>query len=70
MATKLNRKALEHARELVKKGKVERDVRDDWSEHAPRPMRKTPISTSTGLPSFRSGTSGSTASSRTAPKGA
>ena len=35
MATKLNRKALEHARELVKKGKVERDVRDDWSEHAP-----------------------------------
>ena len=35
MATKLNRKALEHARDLVKKGKVERDVRDDWSEHAP-----------------------------------
>jgi hypothetical protein len=35
MATKLNRKALEHARSLVKKGKVERDVRDDWSEHAP-----------------------------------
>ena len=35
MATKLNRKAWEHARELVKKGKVERDVRDDWSEHAP-----------------------------------
>jgi hypothetical protein len=35
MATKLNRKALEHARSLVKKGKVERDIRDDWSEHAP-----------------------------------
>jgi hypothetical protein len=35
MATKLNRKALEHARSLLKKGKVERDIRDDWSEHAP-----------------------------------
>lgn len=35
MATKLNHKALEHARSLIKKRKVERDVRDDWSEHAP-----------------------------------
>ncbi|MCU1518882.1 MAG: hypothetical protein JWQ75_3603 [Pseudarthrobacter sp.] len=35
MAVKLNRKALTHARELIKDGKVERDVRDDWSEHAP-----------------------------------
>ena len=35
MAVKLNRKALTHARELVRNGKVERDVRDDWSEHAP-----------------------------------
>lgn len=35
MAVKLNRKALTHARELIKNGKVERDVRDDWSEHAP-----------------------------------
>ena len=35
MATRLNRKALDNARALVKKGKVERDIRDDWSEHAP-----------------------------------
>ena len=35
MATRLNRKALDNARALVNKGKVERDVRDDWSEHAP-----------------------------------
>jgi hypothetical protein len=35
MAVKLNRKALDHARSLIKKGKVERDVRDDWSEHSP-----------------------------------
>ncbi|MET3720896.1 hypothetical protein ABIB27_002757 [Arthrobacter sp. UYEF21] len=35
MAAKLNRKALSHARKLIATGKVERDVRDDWSEHAP-----------------------------------
>ena len=35
MATKLNKKALEHARSLVKDGKVVRDTRGDWSEHAP-----------------------------------
>ncbi|MEO5320940.1 hypothetical protein PV761_20420 [Arthrobacter sp. CC3] len=35
MATKLNKKALEHARSLVRDGKVVRDTRDDWSEHAP-----------------------------------
>lgn len=35
MAVTLNRRALTHARELIKDGKVQRDVRDDWSEHAP-----------------------------------
>jgi hypothetical protein len=30
MATKLNKKALEHARRLVKDGKVVRDTRVDW----------------------------------------
>jgi hypothetical protein len=35
MATKLNSKAVTHARKLIKSGKVEHDVRDDWSEHAP-----------------------------------
>lgn len=35
MATKLNRKAVTHARELIESGKVQRDVRDDWSEHVP-----------------------------------
>jgi hypothetical protein len=35
MATKLNRKAMTHARKLIGDGKVEQDVRDDWSEHAP-----------------------------------
>lgn len=35
MAVKLNRKALTRARKLIEAGKVNRDVRDDWSEHAP-----------------------------------
>lgn len=35
MATRLNKKALEHAQGLLSKGDVVRDERDDWSEHAP-----------------------------------
>ena len=35
MSVKLNEPALKHARSLIKQGKVVRDERDDWSEHAP-----------------------------------
>lgn len=35
MATRLSETALRHARSLVHDGEVERDERDDWSEHAP-----------------------------------
>ncbi|MEA5455097.1 hypothetical protein SPF06_10235 [Sinomonas sp. JGH33] len=35
MAIKLNHKAFDHAKSLVRDGKVVRDTRDDWSEHAP-----------------------------------
>ena len=35
MTTRLNKKSLEHARHLVKQGKVVKDGRDDWSEAAP-----------------------------------
>jgi hypothetical protein len=35
VATRLNETALRHARSLVRDGKVVRDERDDWSEHAP-----------------------------------
>jgi hypothetical protein len=35
MTVKLNRKAFEHARELIAKGRTVKDERDDWSEHAP-----------------------------------
>jgi hypothetical protein len=35
MAAKLNRKAFDHAKELVKEGKVVFDERDAWSEDQP-----------------------------------
>lgn len=35
MGIKLNKVALQHARQLIKDGKASRDGRDDWSEHAP-----------------------------------
>jgi hypothetical protein len=35
MAVKLNRKAYDHARSLIKADKVVVDERDDWSEHQP-----------------------------------
>ncbi|MFD5214675.1 hypothetical protein [Microbacterium sp. NPDC058345] len=35
MTVRLNKDALAHARQLLRDGDVVRDVRDDWSEHAP-----------------------------------
>ena len=35
MSIRLNETALRNARSLVRDGKVVRDERDDWSEHAP-----------------------------------
>jgi hypothetical protein len=35
MSTKLNHRALGHARSLIGDGKAVHDSRDDWSEHAP-----------------------------------
>lgn len=35
MTVKLNKKGYEHAKSLVREGKVVKDTRDDWSEHAP-----------------------------------
>jgi hypothetical protein len=35
MSVKLNTKAFEHAKSLIRESKVVRDERDDWSEHAP-----------------------------------
>ena len=52
MATKLNKKALEHARRLVKDGKVVRDTRDDWSEHAPSADQEHSYIDKHGFPEF------------------
>lgn len=52
MAVKLNRKALAHARELIKSGKVERDIRDDWSEHAPSTSAENAYIDKHGFPAF------------------
>ena len=35
MTVKLNKKAFDHAKRLIRDGKAVKDVRDDWSEHAP-----------------------------------
>jgi hypothetical protein len=35
MAVKLNKRAYEHAQQLIREGKVKLDERDDWSEHRP-----------------------------------
>jgi hypothetical protein len=35
MVVTLNKKAVAHAEKLIDRGKVVRDDRDDWSEHAP-----------------------------------
>jgi hypothetical protein len=35
MAIRLSRRSYEHARQLVKEGKVVLDDRDHWSEHQP-----------------------------------
>jgi hypothetical protein len=35
MTANLNRKAFDHAKSLIRAGKVVKDERDDWSEHAP-----------------------------------
>ncbi|UXM91542.1 hypothetical protein [Paenarthrobacter sp. JL.01a] len=35
MAVKLNKKAFENAKHLIRDGKAVKDERDDWSEHAP-----------------------------------
>lgn len=35
MVVRLNKQALSLARTLLREGKVERDARDDWGEHAP-----------------------------------
>ncbi|MFF2494063.1 hypothetical protein [Agromyces sp. NPDC058064] len=53
MAIRLNETALRHARSLVRDGKVERDERDDWSEHAPSTDEENAFVEKKGWTEFR-----------------
>ncbi len=58
MAANLNPKAVTHARKLSESGKVERDVRDDWSEHAPTADDENAYIDKHGFAAFRRMASG------------
>jgi hypothetical protein len=55
MAVALNRKGLEHAKELVSRRKVDIDDREAWSEHQPSHQQKTTSSTHKDSRSMESG---------------
>jgi hypothetical protein len=40
MAVKLNKRAFDHAKKLVKEGQVVLDERDSWSEHQPSSQKE------------------------------
>jgi hypothetical protein len=40
MPTKLNKRAFEHAKNLISNGKCVKDEKDKWSEHQPSAMTK------------------------------
>jgi hypothetical protein len=40
MTVRLNRRAFDHAKQLIEEGKVVLDERDDWSEHQPSAARE------------------------------
>ena len=41
MAVTLNRRAYEHAKELIDEGRFVFDERDDWSEHRPSALQES-----------------------------
>lgn len=41
MAVTLNRRAYEHAKELIDEGRFVFDERDDWSEHQPSALQES-----------------------------
>ncbi len=52
MTVRLNKDALAHARGLIRDGKIERDERDDWSEHAPSTDRENEFIDEHGMAAF------------------
>ena len=49
---KVNDKAVAHAKRLIKDGKVAKDVRDDWSEHAPSAEKGSSLLEKEGLKEY------------------
>jgi hypothetical protein len=52
MAVKLNKRAFEHAKELVKEGHVIFDERDAWSEHQPSTEEENEFIRTHGMDEF------------------
>ena len=55
MAVTLNRRAYEHARELIDEGRFVFDERDAWSEHQPSTQEENETFASMGLPNTANG---------------
>jgi hypothetical protein len=53
MAVKLNQRALEHARRLVKNGNAVLDERDAWSEHRPSAEQENKFIEVNGLEEYQ-----------------
>ena len=53
MTVELNKKALDHAKHLIKQGQLQRDERDDWSEHAPSADDENRVIEKDGWTEFR-----------------
>lgn len=52
MTVRLNKEALEHAKVLIRRGRVDRDERDDWSEHAPSTEQENAFIDEHGMAEF------------------
>jgi hypothetical protein len=52
MATKLNQSAFEHAKQLIEKGRVVLDGRDQWSEHQPSAQKENRFITDHGFQAY------------------
>lgn len=52
MTVKLNKKAFEHAKHLIRDGKTVKDTRDDWSEHAPSTEDENAFLEKNGFPEY------------------
>jgi hypothetical protein len=55
MATKLNKRAFEYAKNLISKGKFVKDEKDKWSEHHPSAEKENKFIEKNGILSMANG---------------